>query len=140
LTGESANETFGRRDVSITRDFPEAWAYHRHSPARLFDYPVVLGISGAAASHAWPAGALEPGEILVKKLYLGESLWTRIGVKKPEITHIYVPDREVPSVNNQLQARRIRGVSVVGLSDLKPPKWAHELTVEELRERSGTRY
>jgi hypothetical protein len=138
VTGESANEEFGRRDVSITRDFTEAWAYHRHSPAFLPDYPVVLGISGAAASHAWPAGMLEPGEILVKKLSLGESLWTKIGLKKPEITHIYVPDSEVPSVNNQLNARRIRGVNVVGLSDLKPPQWNPEPTMEELRERYGS--
>jgi hypothetical protein len=136
-TGESANEDFGRQNVSITRDFTEAWAYHRHSPAFLPDYPVVLGISGAAASHAWSAGMLEPGEILVKKLSLGESLWTRLGLKKPEITHIYVPDSEVPDVNNQLNARRISGVKVVGLSDLKPPQWNPEPTVEELRERYG---
>ncbi len=138
VTGESANEEFGRRDVSITRDFAEAWAYHRHSPAFLPDYPVVLGISGAAASHAWPAGMLEPGEILVKKLSLGESFWTKIGLEKPEITHIYVPDSEVPTVNNQLTARRIRGVNVVGLSDLKPPQWKPEPTLQKLRELYGS--
>jgi hypothetical protein len=137
-TGESANEDFGRQNVSITRDFTEAWAYHRHSPAFMPDYPIVLGISGAAAAHAWPAGMVEPGEILVKKLSLGESLWTRLGLKKPEITHIYVPDSEVPNVNNQLNARRISGVKVVGLSDLKAPQWNPEPTVEELRERYGS--
>jgi hypothetical protein len=136
-TGESANEEFGRRNVSITRDFTEAWAYHRHSPAFLPDYPVVLGISNAASSHAWLAGAVEPGELLVKKLSLGESLWTKIGLKKPEITHIYVPDSEVPNVNNQLNSRRIRGVNVVGLSDLKAPQWKPEPTEEELREQLG---
>jgi hypothetical protein len=132
-TGESASEEWGRRDVSLTRDFGEAFAYHRHSPTYINDYPVVFGVSKHVANRAEVAGSLEKGEILIDKLRLGNSLWTRLGLRKPEITHMYVPNSEVPSLTTQLNARRIRGVQVIGFNDLQAPKWNPDLTLDEVR-------
>jgi hypothetical protein len=122
-TGESAGETFPRRAVSITSDFNEAWAYHRHSPAQLTDFPVVLGVSSKVTARAWPAGLLEPGETLVDKLSVGSSLATKLGLRSPEVTHMYVPDSMVPQVVSQMARYRVQGLQVIGLSDLQVPQW-----------------
>jgi hypothetical protein len=122
-TGESAGQEFPRRAISITTDFDEAWAYTRHSPDYLTGHPIVIGISQNVASKARPAGMLEPGEILVPKLRLGESLLTKLGLRKPEITHIYAPDMKVADITRQLAAHRIKGVRVVGLNELKAPQY-----------------
>lgn len=47
------------------------------------------------------AGISEPGELLVDKLRIGSSWLTKLGLRKMEISHIYVPDGEV-SVQLQL--------------------------------------
>jgi len=122
ITGESANEEFPRRSISITRDFSEAWAYHRHSPTYLTGHPIVFGISQDVIPNARYAGMVEPGEILVDKLRLGDSLATKLGIRKPEITHLYVPDSEVGNVNRMLLQYRISGVNVVGLGEMKAPE------------------
>ncbi|MBK9277905.1 MAG: hypothetical protein IPM93_06995 [Candidatus Obscuribacter sp.] len=122
LTGESANEQFGRRAISMTRDFSEAFCYHRHSPEVLTDFPVVFGISRDVTKRAWSAGSLEPGEILIDKLHLG-SIWQKLGLKKPDVTHIYVPDSQVPFVNLALARRRVSGVRVVGFNQMESPEW-----------------
>lgn len=122
-TGESATEDNGRRVISLTRDFSEAFCYQRHSPEYLTSYPVVFGVSRDVAARARYAGMLEPGEIVVDKLSLGQNWLTRLGLRRPEITHIFVPNREVASVANQLSARRIKGVDVVGFNDLPTPHW-----------------
>src|SRR5207248_9107573 len=82
IAGESASEEFPRRAVSLTKDFNEAWAYHRHSPDYLTSYPVVFGVSADIIPKAHSAGILEPGEILTDKLRLGQSLWTRLGLRR----------------------------------------------------------
>ncbi|HEY9793755.1 MAG TPA: hypothetical protein V6D22_25390 [Candidatus Obscuribacterales bacterium] len=133
-TGESADEEWGRRQISLTRDFGEAFGYHRTSPTYIDDYPVVFGVSKNIVNRLKNAGSLEPGEQLIDKLRLGNSLWTRLGLRKPEITHMYVPDSEVPMVTAQLNASRIRGVQVTGFNDLQTPKWERDLTLEEIRE------
>lgn len=122
-TGESADEEFPRRAVSMTRDFNEAYAYTRHSPDALTHFPIVFGISKDAVRRAYPAGMLEPGEILVDKLRLGTSLATKLGLHKPEITHIYAPDAEVPTIVQMLRARRISGVQVMGFNEIPKPDW-----------------
>ncbi|HNM51198.1 MAG TPA: hypothetical protein PKN86_15895, partial [Candidatus Obscuribacter sp.] len=122
LPGESANEQFGRRAISMTRDFSEAFCYHRHSPEVLTDFPVVFGISRDVTKRAWSAGSLEPGEILIDKLHLG-SIWQKLGLKKPDVTHIYVPDSQVPFVNLALARRRVSGVRVVGFNQMESPEW-----------------
>ncbi|MBI2809939.1 MAG: hypothetical protein HYX67_03805, partial [Candidatus Melainabacteria bacterium] len=121
--GESANEQFPRRAISITRDFNESWAYHRHSPLSLDTYPVVFGISADVMPKVRSAGFIEPGEQLVDRLKLGSSLATTLGLRAPEITHIYVPDAKIPEVNTMLKAYRIKGVSVVGVDELPQPNW-----------------
>jgi hypothetical protein len=120
-TGESAGQEFPRKAISITTDFDEAWAYTRHSPDYLTGHPIVFGVSKSVAPKAWSAGMLEPGEILVPKLKLGESLLTRLGLRQPEITHIYAPDIRVADIARQLAAHRIKGVRVVGLNELQRP-------------------
>jgi hypothetical protein len=122
-TGESALEAHPRRAISLTRDFVEAWAYHRHSPGYLADFPVVFGVSNAVTARAFPAGIAEPGELLINKLRVGQSLATRLGIRAPELTHIYVPDNRISWVRNMMNARRISGVNVMGFSELEPPKW-----------------
>jgi len=123
VSGESAKEQFPRRAVSMTTDFNEAWAYHRHSPASLTNYPVILGISSDVASRAWPAGMLEPGETLIDKLRLGSSLLTDLGLRKPELTHVFVPDSQVAQITQQLARYRVPGVNVVGLDQIPSPQW-----------------
>ncbi|HEY9676767.1 MAG TPA: hypothetical protein V6C76_02110 [Drouetiella sp.] len=121
--GEAHNDQFGRRAISLTRDFNEGWAYHRHSPFELDTYPVVFGISVDVAGKMKTAGFLEPGEQLVDRLRLGSNLGQRLGLQKPEITHIYVPDSKIPEVQNMLKAYRIQDVSVVGVNALEAPNW-----------------
>ena len=123
LTGESALETFPRRAVSMTTDFNEAWAYHRHSPSSLTDFPVILGISSKVSARAWPAGLLEPGETLVDKVRVGDSLMTKMGLRPVEMTHIYVPDSMVNRLLQQMARYRVQGLQVVGLNELQAPQW-----------------
>lgn len=136
-TGESANEEFPRRSISLTRDFGEAYAYHRHSPARLDTYPVVFGADARPMQRAQLAGSHERGELLINKLRLGSS-W--FGLRKPEISHIYVPDAEVSTIQDQLDARRIRGVNVVGFNQIPEPQWKPDPSIEELEKMLGYLY
>lgn len=129
-TGESAMQEFPRRSVSVTTDFTEAWAYTRHSPEYLTTYPIVLGISREVLPKARQAGMLEPGELLVDRLSLGTSLLTRLGLRKPEVTHIFAPDSQIPGINRLLARQRIKGVSVVGLNELEKPAWKKEAVDE----------
>lgn len=130
-TGESANEEFPRRSISLTRDFAEAFAYHRHSPQSLSDFPIVYGISKSVIPRARTAGSLEPGEILIDRVRFGNRLF---GLRKSDVTNIYVPDSEVGNIMQQLASRRIRGVQVLGFSQMPAPKWNPEPSIEQLRE------
>lgn len=121
--GEAATYERGRQAISVTRDFNEGWGYNRHSPLSLDTYPVVFGISADVVPKLRSAGMLEPGEQLVDRLKIGSSLSTRLGLRSPEITHIYVPDSKIPEVNNLLDAYRIKGVSVVGVDEMPKPNW-----------------
>lgn len=121
--GEAATHDYGRRAISVTRDFNEGWGYHRHSPLSLDSYPVVFGISADVVPKLRTAGMLEPGEQLVDRLKIGSSLSTRLGLKSPEITHIYVPDSKISEVSKMLDAYRIKGVSVVGVDEMPKPNW-----------------
>jgi hypothetical protein len=121
--GEAANYDYGRKAISVTRDFNEGWAYHRTSPLSLDSYPVVFGISADIVPKLRTAGLLEPGEQLVDRLKLGNSLSTRLGLTRPEITHIYVPDSKIPEVDKLLKAYRIKGVSVLGINEMPKPNW-----------------
>lgn len=125
VAGESADEQFPRRAISMTRNFSEAFCYHRHSPESLADFPVVFGISrhAVAGSKGWNAGMLEPGELLTNKLNIGTGLFEKLGLRKPDITHIFVPDGQVPVVNRALASHRIGGVRVVGFNDIDTPQW-----------------
>ncbi|MBS1998898.1 MAG: hypothetical protein JSS86_21380, partial [Cyanobacteria bacterium SZAS LIN-2] len=131
VAGESAQQEFPRRAISFTTDFNEAWVYHRHSPEDLVNFPVVLGISSRVAARAYPAGMLEPGELLVDKLRIGTSPLNRLGLRIPDVTHIYVPDPLIDLVNQTLARYRVRGVQVVGLNQLEKPQWT-PLTPEQL--------
>jgi hypothetical protein len=121
--GESANQEFPKRSISLTRDFSEAWAYHRPSPLSLDTYPVVFGISADVTPRMRQAGFSEPGEQLIDRLKLGSSWLTKVGLRSPEITHIYVPDSQISSVNRMLEAYRVKGVSVVGVDQIPQPDW-----------------
>lgn len=125
-TGESANETLHRQNISITRDFNEAYAYNRHSPAYLTGFPVIFGISRDIAPRTRLAGMLERGELLVPKLSLGTTLGSRMGLTTQDITHMFVPDAEVPNLQNLLQHKRIKGVNVVGFNQMTKPEWIVE--------------
>jgi hypothetical protein len=92
---------------------------------------VVLGISSRVASRAYPAGITEPGELLVDKLRIGSSPLNRLGMRIPDVTHIYVPDPLIDLVNQTLSRYRVRGVQVVGLNQLQKPEWT-QLTPEQL--------
>lgn len=130
-TGESALER-PRRAISLTRDFTEAWAYHRHSPAYLTGFPMIFGVAKSTTQKSRLAGFSEPGEILTDSLRLGTgSLLAKAGFVKPDITHLYVPDGQVSNVLRQLHGRRITGVTVVGLGELRTPEWKQP-TPEEL--------
>lgn len=123
VAGESANEQFPRRAVSMTRDFSVAFCYSRHGPTYLADFPAIFGISRDVTSRAWSAGFTERGEILIDRLKLGTGWLQKLGLKKPEITHLYVPDAQVPFVSQSLAAHRIKGVNVVGLNHIDTPVW-----------------
>jgi hypothetical protein len=93
---------------------------------------VVFGISKEVANKkAWSAGAVEPGELLVDKLRLGSSWLQKLGLVKPEITHMYVPDGQVDVVSQALKAHRIKGLKVVGFNDIDEPLW-HPVDLEAL--------
>ena len=125
IAGESADEQFPRRAISMTRNFSEAFCYHRHSPESLADFPVVFGISrhAVAGAKGWNAGMLEPGELLTNKLKLGSGIFERLGLRKPDITHLFVPDTQVSAVSRALASHRISGVRVVGFNDMDTPQW-----------------
>jgi len=123
-TGESADEDFPRRAISMTRDFSVAFCYHRHSPTMLNDFPVVFGMSKDVTEKSWQAGFSEPGELLTNKLRLGTSWMQKLGLSKPEITHLYVPDGQVDAVSHALKAHRIQGLKVVGFNDIDEPVWS----------------
>jgi hypothetical protein len=125
-TGESANENLHRQNISITRDFTEAYAYHRHSPAYLTGFPVVFGISREIAPRTRLAGMLERGELLVPQLRVGDNLGTMLGLRSKDISMIFAPDAEVKSLEQQLRENRIRGVNVVGFNQMKTPQWITE--------------
>lgn len=122
-TGESADEEFPRRSVSLTRDFTEAFAYHRHSPEYLTGFPVVFGVSDAVIPRTQLAGSLEPGELLVDRINVGHSLMTRLWMRRPELTHIYAPDSQIDSLQRLLDARRVSGVRLVGFNQIESPNW-----------------
>lgn len=122
-TGESAGEEFPRRSISLTRDFTEAFCYHRHSPEFLTSYPIIIGVSRTVAPRMRSAGMLEAGELLIDRLRVGQSLF---GLRQPEISHLFVPNSEIAAVNRQLGIHRIRGVRVIGLNDLQTPAWKPE--------------
>ncbi len=130
--GESAGQEFPRRAVSITREFSEAFGYHRTSPQYLTEFPVVYGISKSVAPRVRSAGMVEPGELLVPSMGLGHNLLTRLGLRSTDVTNMYVPDAEVHNVTQQLWANRINGVRVVGLNQIPEPKWHPEPTVQEM--------
>lgn len=132
--GESAGQEFANRNISITRDFNEAFAYHRHSPQFLTEFPIVYGISKSVAPRVHRAGAHEPGELLVPGLGLGHNWLTRLGLRTPDVTNMYVPDAEVQNVMQQLWANRISGVKVVGFNQMPKPNWYPEPTVEQMIE------
>lgn len=119
-TGESANESSPRRAVSMTRDFDEAWAYHNHSPQSVAAFPLVYGISRDVAPRTWRAGSLEPGELLTNRLRFGDSIF---GWRKSDISHIFAPDPEVAAIAQGLATRGVRGVRVVGFSEIPKPEW-----------------
>jgi hypothetical protein len=129
-TGESANEEFARRAISMTRNFGVAFSYHRHNP-RISDFPMVMGISADVVPRSRSAGFLEPGETLMSSLRFGDG-W--FGWKKSDIQNIYVPNAEVTNVAQQLARRGIRGVGVVGFNDIPAPNWKPKPTPEQLRE------
>ena len=131
-TGESANEQYGRQNISVTRDFNEAFAYHRTSPAYLTDFPVVFGISRDVAPRLRQAGMIEPGELIIDRMKVGPTLLSRAAGRNPDIGHIIVPDSEVPAVEAQLKSVRINGVQVIGLNQLKSPTWSKEPVPEPL--------
>lgn len=125
VAGESADEQFPRRAISMTRNFSEAFAYHRHGHESLADFPLVFGISRDVVSGAksWNAGVSEPGELLTSKLNLGSGIFEKLGLRKPDITHLFVPDTQVSAVSRALASHRIAGVRVVGFNDMDTPKW-----------------
>lgn len=131
-TGESHGEQWGRQSISLTRDFNEAMSYTGVSPQAITDFPIIFGISKNAAPRLRSAGGLEPGELLTQKLGVGHNLLTRLGLRTPDVTNIYVPDAEVHNVNQQLWANRISGVKVVGFNQMPKPQWHPEPTVEEM--------
>ena len=131
VAGESADQEFPKRHISMSRNFSEAFCYHRHSPAYLTDYPIVFGIARDVVSKSWLAGISEPGEILTDKLKVGSSLMQKLGLRKPEITHIYVPDTRLDEVNQMLNNRRVSGVRVVGFNNMQTPQWT-TVTPEQL--------
>lgn len=130
--GESAGQEHPRWNVSITREFAEAYGYHRTSPQFLTEFPVVYGISKSVAPRVRSAGAAEPGELLIPSMGLGHNLLTRLGLRNPDVTHMYVPDAEVQNVIQQLSANRVKGVKVVGFNQMPEPKWHPEPTVQEM--------
>ncbi|CAN5228174.1 hypothetical protein BH11CYA1_BH11CYA1_44600 [soil metagenome] len=124
-SGESADEQFGRKAISMTRNFSEAFAYHRHGHETLADFPVVFGISRdvVTSGKGWNAGMLEPGELLSNRLNLGIGIFEKLGIRKPDITHIFVPDVQVPVVSRALASHRISGLRVIGFNDMDTPQW-----------------
>lgn len=125
-TGESSNEQFGRQVISMTRNFSESFCYHRHSVDFLTDFPLVWGISKNVANRARLAGMSERGEIVIDRLRVGETLGQKLGLSKPEVTHVYVPDSQVQNVIQTFANYRVPGVRVVGFNQMETPKWKAE--------------
>lgn len=93
---------------------------------------MIFGVAKSTTQKSRLAGFSEPGEILTDSLRLGTgSLLAKAGFVKPDITHLYVPDGQVSNVLRQLHGRRITGVTVVGLGELRTPEWKQP-TPEEL--------
>ena len=133
VAGESSNEEMGRRVISMTRSFPESFCYHRHSVEQLINFPVVFGISKDVTARAFRVFA-EPGELAIAKLNMGKSISQRLGLSKPDITHVYVPDSQAELIAQTLNNYRVRGVNVVGFNQMGKPKWNEE-NIEELIKR-----
>lgn len=125
-TGESSNEQFGRQVISMTRNFSESFCYHRHSVDFLTDFPLVWGISKNVAGRSRPAGMTERGELVIDRLRVGETLGHRLGLTKPDVTHVYVPDSQVQNVIQTFANYRVPGVKVVGFNQMETPKWKPE--------------
>lgn len=131
-TGECALEEFPRRAISITRDFGEAWVYHRHSPDRITGFPIIFGITKDVAPLARSAGLLEPGEVLIDRLHAGNSLSSRLGLRAADITHLYVPDGQIPLVTRTLADYGAGAIRVIGLSQVPQPEWVPQVLPPEL--------
>jgi hypothetical protein len=122
-TGESVNREIPHSQISMTRSFPTAFTYHRAGSAHLTDYPVVFGISRDVMSKAQSASLAEPGEFLIDRLKLGSSWREWLGLRKPDVTHIFVPDNQVPTIEQSVRSSRLSGLRVVGFSDIDAPRW-----------------
>lgn len=133
VAGESSTEAMGRRVISMTRSFPESFCYHRHSVEQLTNFPVVFGIAKDVTARASRVFA-EPGELAIAKLNIGKSISQRLGLSKPDITHVYVPDSQAELIAQTLNNYRVRGVNVVGFNQMGKPKWNEE-NIEELIKR-----
>jgi hypothetical protein len=85
------------------------WANHS-SNQTIAGYPLVLGISRDVISRG--SYGYQSGEVVFPK---------ELKLDGKEVTHLFVPDREVGDVSGRLAVGNITGVQVVGFGSVKPP-------------------
>ncbi|HEY9773840.1 MAG TPA: hypothetical protein V6C81_08520 [Planktothrix sp.] len=121
VSGEGVDHEFAKSSISLSRNYGVAYSYADLSSDYVPGYPTMLGISSETVANAQKAGIVEPGELLMDKLRLGDSIFGPLARK--QITHIHVPDSEVADVQARLAASRIKGVNVFGFNQLNTPTW-----------------
>jgi hypothetical protein len=85
------------------------WANHS-SNQTIAGYPLVLGISRDVISRG--SYGYQSGEVVFPN---------ELKLDGKEVTHLFVPDREVGDVSHRLAVGNITGVQVVGFGSVKPP-------------------
>jgi hypothetical protein len=62
----------------------------------------------------------------------------QLGLRKPEVTHVFVPDSQVSSVAQSISSHRIQGLKVLGFSDIDTPVWIDpQPMVNQLNQLTG---
>jgi len=100
-------------DVSMWKSFGRGFRNAQvFSSQTVEHFPMVVGVSRSVMEGA--SWGTMGGEVTVERM---------IPLDGHGVTHLYVPNREVIGVRNQLSSSGIDRVKVLGFSELTPPAW-----------------
>jgi hypothetical protein len=92
----------------------QSWATHS-SDSAVAGYPLVVGISGDIVGRG--RYGTQGGEVTFPR---------ELKLDGKEVTHLFVPDREVPDVSRRLAAHNVTNVQVVGFGAVEPPPYLRQ--------------